>query len=117
MWYNWGVINLYDNPVLSGCKSLKVNRLGATHPHIAAEWHPTKNVVNIDQVTFGSKTKVWWLGKDCGHEWFMSPLSRTSGQGCAVCSGKQVQAGVNDLKTVYPELVKYWHTDKNGYRA
>lgn len=92
---------------------MKMNSLTETHPELAEEFHPTKNNISIDEISYGSKIKVWWLGRTCNHEWLMSPLSRSSGQGCAVCSGKQVQPGVNDLVTVYPELVRYWHFNKN----
>ena len=35
--------------------------LSVTHPHLAAEWHPTKNgELRAENVTAGSSKKVWW---------------------------------------------------------
>lgn len=33
---------------------------------------------------------------------------------CSICSGKQVQPGVNDLQTLDPVLASQWHPSKNG---
>ena len=90
-----------------------VNDLATTHPIIASEWHPTKNTLSPSQVTAGSDKKVWWLGKECGHEWVAGCQKRTTGRGCAVCAGKVVVPGVNDLATTHPHLIHEWHPDKN----
>lgn len=34
--------------------------------------------------------------------------------GCSICAGREVAAGVNDLATLYPQLAKEWHPEKNG---
>lgn len=69
-----------------------------------------------------------WVCSTCGHEWTASVHSRTSrGGGCAVCAGKVVKAGLNDLATLRPDLAAQWHEDndrkpteitlKSNYRA
>ena len=92
------------------------NDLATTHPGLAKEWHPSKNGELLPtQVTYGSKKKVWWLGRECGHEWFSSISPRASkGVGCGVCRGLQTQVGVNDLDTTHPKLVEEWHPTLNG---
>ena len=40
--------------------------------------------------------------------------NRTSGNGCAVCAGKRVQVGYNDLATTDPAIAAEWHPTKNG---
>lgn len=65
------------------CANRKVlagfNDLATTHPHIAKEWHPTKNgTLTPQQVTYGSGKKVWWLRED-GYEWDAKVCNRTRG--------------------------------------
>lgn len=90
-----------------------VNDLSTTRPDLVRMWHPTKNQ-NLDptSITSGSKKKVWWLG-DCGHSWTASVVHLASGRGCAVCRGLQIEVGVNDLESQYPELAAQWHPTKN----
>ena len=81
------------------------NDLATTHPEIAKQadgWEPTT-------VVAGSNKKLPWT---CGnnHKWTTSVLSRTQGgrkklgNGCAVCSGRKLLKGFNDLKTLDPDL-------------
>ena len=64
-------------------------------------------------VSYGSKKKVWWLGK-CGHEWQASVDSRSRGNGCPICANQQLLVGFNDLATVSPNVAREWHPTKNG---
>lgn len=90
------------------------NDLETCAPLLAKQWHPTKNgPLTPDQVVCGSTRKVWWRCEQ-GHEWQAEVYSRTSGNGCPVCSGKMILPGVNDLKTLDPELAGQWHPEKNG---
>ena len=84
------------------------NDLASRYPHLAAQWHPTKNgPLTPDQVLPGTHRKVWWIC-DQGHEWAAVVKSRTGGAGCPICAGKKVQAGANDLAARYPHLVDQW---------
>jgi DNA-directed RNA polymerase subunit RPC12/RpoP len=90
------------------------NDLATVAPGLAAEWHPIKNGDLTPRDVAGcSNRKTWWLGS-CGHEWASTPNNRAHGHGCAVCAGRQVQRGQNDLATVAPELAAEWHPTKNG---
>jgi hypothetical protein len=77
------------------------NDLLTTHPEIASQargWDPTSKTAG------SSKTKVNW---ECpkGHVWSAIVADRTSGgKGCAVCAGKQINIGFNDLATTHPDL-------------
>ena len=78
-----------------------VNDLKTLYPEIASEMldgDPT-------QITKGSTTKFLWK---ClvGHTYKMSVAQRTRGRGCAVCAGKQINIGVNDLASRFPEIAK-----------
>jgi hypothetical protein len=79
--------------------------LAETHPELAAQadgWDPMT-------FTAGSNKKVKWLCES-GHSWTTTVNSRTSGgrdktgTGCAVCSGRKLLKGFNDLKTINPTL-------------
>ena len=90
------------------------NDLETTHPHLAKEWHPTKNTLIPKQITFGSGKKVWWLCPK-KHAYLQRVSQRTSTkQGCPYCAGQKILVGFNDLKTVNPRLAKEWHPTKNG---
>ena len=79
-----------------------VNDLASQHPLIAAEadgWDP-KNVC------YGSTKKMLWRCP-MGHQYEKQiDLRALKGYGCPYCSGKQVLAGFNDLKTIYPEIAE-----------
>lgn len=79
--------------------------LAQTHPDIAAQWRSTD--LSPRDVTHGSHTVARWECEQ-GHEWEASVLSRTSGRGCPVCTGKRVVAGINDLATLRPDLAAQW---------
>lgn len=92
------------------------NDLLATHPEVAAEWHPTRNGDLLpSMVATKSNKKAWWLGS-CGHEWDAVISSRTGVKptGCRFCSGREVLAGFNDLHSQFPLTAKLWHPTLNG---
>lgn len=78
------------------------NDLATLHPDLALEadgWDP--------QTVFGGSGKklIWKCQR--GHTFSSSPNTRTSQKtGCAVCSGKKLLIGFNDLKTLFPDLAK-----------
>lgn len=103
-------------PVCSGRQvQAGANDLATTHPALAAEWHPTKNgTLTPQDVSAGSKRRVWWQCAQ-GHTWQATVKSRAlGGAGCPVCTGRQVEPGVNDLATTHPDIAAQWHPEKNG---
>lgn len=51
-------------------------------PHLAREWHPTKNGrLRPEDVTPGTRRKVYWQC-DAGHAWPAPVLNRRNGSGC-----------------------------------
>lgn len=105
-------------PICSGKQVLPgFNDLPTVFPHIAAEWHPTKNAFSASDVVGKSNKKVWWQCIN-GHEWEAKINNRTSNkQGCPVCSGRKTLPGVNDLATKYPDIAAEWHSIKNSTLA
>lgn len=103
-------------PYCAGRKVLAgFSDLASNYPDIAAQWHPTKNgTLTSDQVSWGSRKAVWWQCSK-GHEWKAIVYSRTRGGCCCpVCANCVVQAGYNDLKTLYPALTAEWDIEKNA---
>ncbi len=102
-------------PFCSNRKVLKgYNDLLTTNPTLAKQWHPEKNLdLQPDMIMGGSHKKVWWLG-ECGHEWEATVNNRSKGSGCPYCANRKVLAKFNDLATIFPEIAKEWHPDKNG---
>jgi len=96
------------------------NDLKTKFPDVAAEafgWDPAR-------VTAVNGQKLIWKCKK-GHIFSATVASRTTGGcGCPVCSGRQVLAGFNDLKTKFPDVAAEafgWdptkvaqHSGKNG---
>ena len=73
--------------------------LSVTNPGLAAQadgWDPTT-------LTAGSNIKVGWKCSE-GHRWMSTVNNRSVGNGCPVCSGRKIIAGLNDLATTNPEL-------------
>lgn len=88
--------------------------LATCFPDIAAQWHPTKNPVGPDMVSYGSKKKYWWIDS-LGHDWEATVTARTSAnQGCPYCSGNRILVGFNDLVTTNPEIIPELHPTLNG---
>ena len=103
-------------PICAGQRTLpRANDLATLRPDLAAEWHPSKNRnFKPSDCTVSSGRKIWWRCKE-GHEW-QSVVSARTGKdncGCPYCYGRYAIPGVNDLKTVKPELALEWHPTKN----
>ncbi len=85
----------------------------AFYPEIAKEWDYNKNgLIKPEFVSYGSSKKYYWLCPK-GHSYECSPKDRVNGRGCQICSGIRFVKGVNDLKTKFPAITKYWDYEKN----
>lgn len=88
-------------PYCSGRRRIVgVNDLATLNPGLASE---LVDESLAKELAPNSLRKVSWRCSK-GHVWEASPLSRTQGNGCPVCSGKLVVAGVNDLATTHPDI-------------
>jgi hypothetical protein len=56
--------------------------------------------------------KVWWLCRQ-GHSEYQRVDIRVKGLGCRICAGKDIQRGVNDLETLFPQLYQEFDLKKN----
>lgn len=92
------------------------NDLATTHPDLALEWDTIRNGKHSPVDVFPNSTRaVWWRCRvDPTHTFRATPSSRVQrGHGCQICSGKQVQKGVNDLETAFPLLAVEWNHELN----
>ena len=76
------------------------------YPDLVSEW-AKENEIRPESISYGSNKKVIWNGS-CGHTWTASIKNRGNNHGCPYCSGNKVLKGVNDLATLYPQLVEEW---------
>lgn len=84
-------------------------------PSLVPYWHSTKNLpLSPETVSFGSKFVAVWIC-DFGHE-YRSPVNTKTSKstGCPVCSNRLIVAGINDLPTLRPDVMKRWAWDLNG---
>lgn len=99
------------------------NDFATLFPDLLDSWHPTKNGDLKPQDILGrAHTKIWWFmpyddpqsGKHFDFEWESTVQSRVASRQCPFLANKRVWRGFNDLATRNPELIKEWHTEKNG---
>jgi len=101
-------------PYCSGHRACKDNSLLALNPKLAEELDCKNNgELTPENVTCGSHKIINWKCKICGGIWPASVNTRSRGHGCPYCSGRKVCIS-NCLATKYPELIKEWHSTKNG---
>lgn len=80
----------YPNSIKNKCA--KCRSLGFMFPELSKEFHPTKNKMNVFEITYGSDEKVWWRCKiNKNHFWKTRVSARTNKKqptGCRYCAGK-----------------------------
>lgn len=107
------------NEVITDINHEKVSdSIGELFPLAVSEWHPTKNG-KLSPFYFkpNSNIKVWWKCSKCNYEYeavIESRFGTGRSSGCPSCARNRVVTGVNDIVTLYPEVVKYWDYEKNN---
>ena len=76
-----------------------INDLLTTHPGLSLEIHDWDGTA----YSSGSDAKLSWKCTK-GHIWNATITSRVRGSGCSICRKKQVEVGVNDLQTLFPQF-------------
>lgn len=103
-------------PLCSGRKIVKgINDPLTKYPELEEYLDKEMDNPDITAVALSSKEVFNWKCPK-GHQYKQSLASklRTNLHLCKVCTGKEVQPGVNDIETTHPELVAtYWHPTKN----
>ena len=102
-------------PYCSGHRLLRgFNDLESRYPQLCKEWDQSKNgKLKPSDFSFASSKKVFWSGS-CGHAWQAVISNRSKlGHGCSICAGKSVMESVNDIATVFPQLLDEWDYEQN----
>lgn len=91
------------------------NDLASKKPEIVEWWNFEKNKEILPtQISSYSNKIVWWKCPK-GHEFKARINDRVrKGYGCPVCSNRLIIPGINDLKTLRPDLAAewdYWQND------
>lgn len=94
------------------------NDFASVHPELLEEWDYDKNVsYDPARITHQARKSVWWLCPN-GHSWKAEIYDRVHGVGCPFCNRKsdkhRVVPGVNDLKTMEPDIAAEWDDMRNG---
>jgi len=94
------------------------NCLATKNLEMASQWHQTlnKDFTPYD-ITCNSMKRVWWLCKDCGHEWFVSPNARSrNNSGCPQCKASKGEKQLDLILTKYntPHYSQYTFNDLLG---
>lgn len=80
------------------------------YPEYAQQWDTQKNEISVDEISYGSSKKFWWIGSQCSHSFQRSPKFFAINQNCPYCSrtNATVLTGHNDLLTQYPLVAAEW---------
>jgi len=110
---NIDIINDRSNIYNQYIKSIKENNFAIYHPELLEEWDYEKNNgISPEYFSVGSNKKIWWKCPKCNSSYDATISHRLSGTGCPYCSGKKINE-TNNLKAIFPDLVKLWDYDKN----
>lgn len=84
------------------------NDLATKRPEIAVLWHPDFNGnAQPSEVSARSNTHYWFRCPN-GHSMLRTPCQMTATR-CAICNGKHVVFGINDLASRHPHIAAEWH--------
>ena len=97
----------------SGAKSNNLKRVKDGYMNFINQLNQRGDELVGGYIKNSVKTQVKF--SKCGHVADISPNSYKSGQGCGVCSGLQVQRGVNDIATTHPQYTKYFVNIEDTY--
>ena len=95
---NWNNIQSHWGCGFCAGKQVGVsNCLATKNSELASEWHPTLNGdLTPWDVASNTHKKIWWICKECGHEWKLSPNERKN-NGCSKCNKSKGEKECNKV--------------------
>ena len=104
-------------PFCSGKRVNDTNSLASLYPHIAKEWHPSRNGRRRpDEFTSSSSFLAWWLCALCESSFEATIHSRVrDNHRCPSCKAQERYA--NSLGVKHPYLTEEWHSVLNGHHS
>ena len=88
-------------PACCGQVLTDFNRLSIKFPELCCEWDFEKNKnLTPENVSYGTRKKIWWKCKSCGFGWIAPVNSRTNiKSGCPACASSKKESSVaSELK-------------------
>lgn len=90
-----------------------VNDVATVYPMFVDEWDDLENGKKASEVKANTRYRAAWKC-DKNHKYRATIYNRLKGRGCPYCAGKKPIIGVNDLETLYADLIKEeWDYIKN----
>ena len=94
-----------------------INDLSMTNPMLYSQLNHEMNArygIDSSKLSSFTHTKLWWkCSKQVSHYWLDSVGHRAGLRGCAMCAGKYVVHGINDISAKNPKLYSEIHPTKN----
>jgi hypothetical protein len=87
------------------------NTFADTHPHVAAEWHPTLNAFSPADITARSSKRAWFVCPTCSEPYETRIGSRVLGHACMRCKGNG--SALVRIADRFPELASQWISELN----
>lgn len=96
------------------------NSLYENYPDVALMFDRGGNEISSKELSHGTNRVYRFLCENGGIPHIierkvsdMVAASKRGNLGCPVCQGYEIQKGVNDFETRFPEMAKYWDYSKN----
>lgn len=87
------------------------------YPESINYWDYEKNNCTPQEISFGTNKKYYWKCAK-GHSTYVVPKDKCRYNfPCAICSGRQVLKGFNDLWTTHPQIAKLLENPQDGYKV
>lgn len=104
-------------PACAGNVVSDKNRFSLLFPELLNEWDFSKNKINPNDVSYGVRTKFWWVCSECHYEWLAALYNRTlSENGCPNCyesrGEKEIRMCLNKYNIFY-EREKWFSNCRN----
>lgn len=107
--------------IVSGINDIKTTNPELFNGTYSIQWDTKKNeeeYIFPENYSRGMNKDVWWKCKDDDYSWKYRIIDITKGTKCPRCNRTKIFIGINDLKTIKPELFDgtykiQWDTKKN----
>jgi hypothetical protein len=99
-----------QKPFCSECvHAEKMNAISENHPHLAQQWHPTKNdTSSLAEAHKKMTDKIMWKCEKDGKEWEARLFSRVAGAGCPACAATAVAERIPKTPFADSLLIAEW---------
>lgn len=103
------------------------NDLATTHPKLIIEWSDKNKNLSPDDITYKSRSNVWWHCNKCGNDYQAVVYAKAKGRVCPFCVATDIkllrelrQAKkeiAKDFKYLLPQLAAIYYAGKHGLKV